>query len=70
MSSVSCPGTTAAWEFLVVQKTSQFSAAARVLQLAQRLGLDLADALAGDRELLADFLQRVSACAARAPRAA
>ena len=30
-----------------------------MLQLAQGLGLDLADALAGDRELLADFLQRV-----------
>src|SRR5258708_6373710 len=30
-----------------------------MLQLAQRLGLDLADALAGNRELLADFLQRV-----------
>jgi len=30
-----------------------------VLELAQRLGLDLADALAGDAELLADFLERV-----------
>src|SRR6202008_2507915 len=30
-----------------------------MLQLPQRLGLDLADALAGDRELLADFFQRV-----------
>src|SRR4029453_4563959 len=27
-------------------------------QLAQRLGLDLPDALAGDREVLADFLER------------
>ena len=32
---------------------------ARVLQLAQRLRLDLADALAGHRELLADLFQRV-----------
>ena len=30
-----------------------------MLELAQRFRLDLADALAGDRELLADFLQRV-----------
>src|SRR5690348_6666093 len=31
----------------------------RMPQLAQRLGLDLADALAGHVELLADFFQRV-----------
>ena len=30
-----------------------------MLQLAERLGLDLADALAGDRELLADLLEGV-----------
>ena len=30
-----------------------------MLELAQRLGLDLADALAGDRELLADLFERV-----------
>ena len=36
-------------------------AAQRVAQLAERLGLDLADALAGDREALADFLERVLA---------
>jgi hypothetical protein len=30
-----------------------------VLQLAQRLRFDLADTFAGDRELLADFFQRV-----------
>ena len=30
-----------------------------MLQLPERLGLDLADALAGDRELLADLFQRV-----------
>ena len=34
-------------------------AAARVPELAQRLGLDLADPLAGDREVLADLLERV-----------
>jgi hypothetical protein len=32
---------------------AQLAGAARVLELAQRLGLDLPDALAGDRELLA-----------------
>ena len=30
-----------------------------MLQLPERLRLDLPDALAGDRELLADFLERV-----------
>ena len=35
-------------------------------QLAQRLGLDLADALAGDREVLADFLERVLAAVGEA----
>ena len=30
-----------------------------MLQLAQRLGLDLADTFAGHAELLADFFQRV-----------
>jgi hypothetical protein len=30
-----------------------------MLQLAQHLGFDLPDTLAGDAELLADFLQRV-----------
>ena len=47
-------------------------------QLAQRLGLDLSDALAGDREVLADLLERVlaavrrgrSAAAALSPRGA
>jgi len=32
-----------------------------VPELAQRLGLDLSDALAGDREVLPDLLQRVLA---------
>ena len=34
---------------------------ARMLQLAQRLGLDLPDALASDRERIAYFLQRMVA---------
>jgi len=37
-----------------------------VLELAQSLGLDLTDALAGDLELLADFLQGVLVPAAQA----
>src|SRR4029077_4672940 len=65
------PGNTSVWRChrtkkwsasrrsLVVQEASEFSRPARVLQFPQRLGLDLADALAGDRELLADFFQRV-----------
>src|SRR5579864_3773772 len=44
---------------LAVEEAAQLPAAAGVLELAQRLGLDLADALAGDRELLADFLEGV-----------
>ena len=43
----------------LVEEAAHLPAAARVLQLPQRLGLDLADAFAGDAELLADFLQRV-----------
>src|SRR3984885_14398746 len=43
----------------IVEKTSQLAASARVLELAQRFRLDLADALAGNGKLLADFLQRV-----------
>src|SRR5215471_16420650 len=46
-------------EVLIIQKAAQLAAAARVLELAQRLGLDLADALARHRELLADLFQRV-----------
>ena len=50
----------------------------RVAQLAQRLRLDLPDALAGDLEVLTDLFERVvatsrrcrSACAAPSPRAA
>src|SRR6188508_806068 len=43
----------------ILEETPQLLAAARVPQLAQRLGLDLPDALARDVELLADFLERV-----------
>jgi predicted esterase len=43
----------------IIQKAPQLPAPARMLELAQRLGLDLADALARHRELLADLLQRV-----------
>ena len=39
------------------QKVLQFLASGRVAQLSQRLGLDLPDALPGDVELLAHFLQ-------------
>src|SRR5690242_19230637 len=42
-----------------VEEAPELPRPARVLQLAQGLGFDLADALAGDRELLADFLQGV-----------
>src|SRR5438552_11101289 len=44
---------------LIIQKAPQLPRPARVFQLAQRLGLDLADALAGYRELLADLFERV-----------
>src|SRR3546814_1621892 len=42
-----------------IQERPQLAGAAGVLQLPERLGLDLADALAGHRELLADFLEGV-----------
>src|SRR5690606_33370530 len=41
-----------------LEERPETTAARRVAQLAQRLGLDLPDALAGDREALADFLER------------
>src|SRR5437867_9523239 len=41
------------------QKRLQLAAARRVAQLAERLCLDLPDALAGHGEVLADFLERV-----------
>ena len=42
----------------LVQEILELLAAAGVAQLAQRLGLDLADALARDVELLADLFER------------
>src|SRR4051794_5996164 len=42
-----------------VQEAPQLARPAWVLELPERLGLDLPDALAGDRELLADLFQRV-----------
>ena len=42
-----------------VEEAAQLFAAAGVAQFAQGLGFDLADAFAGDVELLADFFQRV-----------
>ena len=44
---------------LIIEKTAQLAASARVFGLSERLGFDLADAFAGHRELLAHFLQRV-----------
>src|SRR5690349_21544060 len=43
----------------IIQKASELPAPAWVLQFPERLGFDLADTLARDRELLADFLERV-----------
>ena len=41
-------------------ETFQFADAGRVAHLAECFGLDLADALAGDLELAADFLERAA----------
>ena len=43
----------------IVEEAPEYPRPARVLELAQRLGLDLADALARHRELQADLFQRV-----------
>src|SRR5712692_9139937 len=43
----------------IIEQAPEDPRPARMLELAQRLGLDLANALAGHRELLADLLQRV-----------
>jgi hypothetical protein len=45
--------------FYAVHKCLQFAAARRMAQLAQRLGFDLANALARDLEALSNFFQRV-----------
>ena len=50
----------------LVEEPGQFLAAARLLQLADSLGLDLADALAGHLEDVADFFQRVAVAVAQA----
>src|SRR2546426_1029934 len=44
-----------------LEKAPELLRARWVPELAQRLGLDLSDALAGDREVLPDLLQRVLA---------
>src|SRR3982751_2790249 len=44
---------------LLVEEAAHLAAAAGVLELAQRLRLDLADTLARHAELLADFLERM-----------
>ena len=47
--------------FVLIQEIPQLLGAAGVAQLAQGLGLDLADTLTGDVELLADLLQGAGA---------
>src|SRR6185312_15220429 len=42
-----------------IEEASELARAARVLELPERLGFDLADALARHRELLAHFFERV-----------
>src|SRR6478672_13441937 len=59
MRTVSLHGSSGKPPGSIVQEAPQLPAAARVLELAQRLRLDLADALAGDGELLADLLEGV-----------
>ena len=46
------------------EEGSQVTGAFRRAELAERLGFDLADALAGDVELLADLFERMFALAA------
>ena len=48
----------AALDRALVEEVAQALRLAVALQLGHRLGLDLADALAGEAELLADLLQR------------
>src|SRR4051812_9870383 len=48
------------------EERAQFTRSRRMTQLAQRFGFDLPDPLAGDREILADFLERVFAAVADA----
>src|SRR5687767_9524237 len=53
LSSMPC------WIASAIQEASELAAPAWMLELAERLGLDLADTFARDRKLLADFLERV-----------
>src|SRR5882757_2020534 len=53
------PVSTSLENALVIQERPQLERPRRVLQLAQRFRLDLADALSRDRKLLADLFQRV-----------
>ena len=46
---------------VLFEKSAQPVATARMAQFAQRFGFDLADALASDREMLADLFERVLA---------
>src|SRR5258707_1866340 len=46
----------------IIEEAPERPGSARMLELTQCLGLDLADALARQRELLADLLQRVAVC--------
>src|SRR5437867_665519 len=50
----------------IVEKSSQAVTAAGMAQFAQGLGFDLADALAGDGEVLADLLECVLAAVVEA----
>jgi hypothetical protein len=43
----------------IVEKTPELAASARMLELTQRFGLDLPDALPGHRKLLANLFQSV-----------
>src|SRR5947207_12445804 len=60
--SLSCNGARAprldATQLLAVEELLELLAPLRVAQLGQRLGFDLADALPGDAELLADLFER------------
>src|SRR5439155_9592771 len=53
-------------EGLVLDEGLEVAPAQRMAQLAERLGLDLPDALTGDREALANLFQRVLALLADA----
>jgi hypothetical protein len=53
------PSFSAGEKGLLIEETSHLPAAARMLELAQRLRLDLPNALPRHRELLPNLLQRV-----------